>query len=647
MDKKESRTLRLHFYDFKHLPIQEPLRLFNNLNRLTLTRMKNVYLSLFALMLVASSFAQSSFGPVDSGTLTYVGKTIPLRDMPTMEVTDSDELKIIPNRTQNIPKANPAALPLDGDPLAKNNRAPFRASRELLLDFQGMNRSNSGGATPPDPTGAVGPDHYVHAVNVALRIFDKEGNSIVGPVFLGTFFGDGNNSGDPIVLYDQLADRWFISQFRIGTSLIYIAISDTPDPTGEYTIYSFNTGSFPDYPHYSIWHNAYVLTANKGGQTTYVLDRETMIAGDPDPGFLGFTMPGLIRRPNYVFGSGPVNLLGTNFDPAAPAYIVYMQDDGWTGAITEDHLKIWEIDIDWENPGDSTISSPAIIPTEPFDSTFFAFGQGDVRQPGTTQRLDNIGSIVSYMANYRSFPDHNSLLVNFNVDLGSQRSGIRWYELRNVDNGPWSIFQEGTHDLDDGEGRFMGSMAMDSNGNIGLAYHLGSENTPVGIRFSGRMADDPLGEMTLTETIVHPGSGIQTNTNRFGDYSHLTLDPVDDTFWGTFEYLPSNNFWGTRVFTFNLEDDLGIADRQDALAELEVLPLSGDRYEILVTATRDLGDLSFELYDINGRQILMGDLQSSSNLYRYTVSSSSLSSGIYIVRVAGGQFEQSKKFVIR
>ena len=231
--------------------------------------MKKLYFLAVLLLGAMASNAQSSFGPVETGTLTYVGQTIPLRDFPTMEETTSDELKLIPNRTQNIPKANPAALPQDGDPLISRNRAPFRSSRELLQSFPGMNRNNSGGATPPDPSGAVGPNHYVHAVNVALRIFDKEGNSLVGPIFLGTFFGDGNNSGDPIVLYDERADRWFVSQFRIGTNLVYIAISDTPDPTDTYTIYSFNTSSFPDYPHYSIWHDSYVLTANKGGHKSH------------------------------------------------------------------------------------------------------------------------------------------------------------------------------------------------------------------------------------------------------------------------------------------------------------------------------------------------------------------------------------------
>lgn len=609
--------------------------------------MKKLYFLAVLLLCAMVSNAQSSFGPVETGTLTYIGQTIPLRDFPTMEVTTSDELKLIPNRTQNIPKANPAALPQDGDPLISRNRAPFRSSREVLQDFQGMNRSNAGGATPPDPSGAVGPNHYVHAVNVALRIFDKEGNSLVGPVFLGTFFGDGNNSGDPIVLYDERADRWFVSQFRIGTSLVYIAISDTPDPTDTYTIYSFNTSSFPDYPHYSIWHDSYVLTANKGGQTAYVMDRQAMLDGEPSPGFRGFSLPGLIRRPNYVFGSGPVSLVGNEFDENAPAYIVYMQDDGWSGSITEDHIKIWEIDIDWENPGDATISSPSIIPTTPFDASFRPFGAGDVEQPGTTRRLDNIGSIVSYMTTYRTFPGYNSMLINFNVDLGGLISGIRWYEMRNVDNGPWTIFQEGTYTIDDGNSRFMGSMQMDANGNIGLAYHVGGAETPVGIRFTGRMADDPLGEMTLEETVVLEGTAVQTNTNRFGDYSQLTLDPDGETFWGTFEYFVSTNFWGTRIFSFNLDNELGVEENIPDVATLDVLPQNNNDYQIVVKSQVELGTLQYQVYDINGRNVSTGTLDQSGSLYRSNISGANLSSGIYVVKVVGNRFEQSKKFAIR
>ncbi|MEZ4818101.1 MAG: GEVED domain-containing protein, partial [Flavobacteriaceae bacterium] len=246
-------------------------------------------------------------------------------------------------------------------------------------------------------------------------------------------------------------------------------------------------------------------------------------------------------------------------------YIVYLQDDGWSGAIPNDHLKVWEIDVDWVTPGNSTISAAVEIPVSPFDSVFAPFGTGDVGQPGTTQDIDMIGGVISYAANYRSFGTHNSWIITFNVDVdGNDTSGIRWIELRNTGaNGAWSIFQEGTYAPADGHSRFMGSAAMDAAGNIGMGFNIASETLPAGIKYTGRYDGDPLGQMTVAETTIIDGIGVQTFSNRFGDYSHLTMDPDNFTFWHTAEYFSSNNAWRSRIAAFTLSTgfttDVGIS----------------------------------------------------------------------------------------
>ncbi len=526
-------------------------------------KVKNLLL-LFTIFSTCIIFAQDLHEPNVIATGKFIKKTIPLRDIPirtTIEKGETSNLKIIQNRLRANRKTNENALPLNGDVLAQKKFGGV-TTKAIEQNFDGADASE-GQATPPDPTGAVGPNHYVHAVNLVVKIFDKSGNLLAGPTFLGDFLGSGNNSGDPIVLYDQLADRFFVSQFDTGNDSLIIGVSETSDPTGSYNVYEFPLDAFPDYPHYSVWPDAYYLTANKfSGNTTYALERDALIAGDPNPQIIGFNLPGVTNNPDTVFSPEPANLTGTSFPADVPGYIVYLQDDGWSG-VSFDHLKVWEIELDWDTTSNSTISSPLEIPTTPFEATFAPFGTGDVGQPGTSQKIDMIGGVISYAANYRSFGSYNSWLITFNVDVdGNDTSGIRWIELRNDTSNDWSIFQEGTYAPADGNSRFMGSAAMDAAGNIGLGFNIASPSLPAGIRYTGRFNGDPLGEMTVAETTIVDGVGVQSNTNRFGDYSHLTMDPNNFTFWHTAEYFASNNFWTTRVASFSLSggfsNDVGV-----------------------------------------------------------------------------------------
>ncbi len=531
---------------------------FKYINQLKINFMKkNFLLTLAAVCIVTLSFAQETFPPVLVTQGIYLGETAPLRDAPIAPVYTgamTDEFRIDQRFTYTGGMTNEGS-PDGYDPLVQTE-PPLYGAQNLDQNFEGINAAEAGGSAPPDPSGAVGPNHYVTAVNLRLKIFDKSGAVLAGPVGLNNFFGIVGN-GDPIVMYDQLADRYFVSQFRIANNALLIAVSTTADPTGTYYIYQYPLSSFPDYPHYSVWPSAYFLTANKGGQTTYAFDREVMLRGGDDPALVGFTLPGVVRNPATVFSPEPANLLGRVAPADAPGYIVYLQDDAWQG-VTVDHIKVWSIDLDFD--GNSTISSPQEIPVQPFDSFFNGFGVGDFNQPGTSQRIDGISGVISYMANYRSFENHNSLLINFNSDIGALKGAIRWIELRNVGNGPFAVFQEGTYSIADDVNRFMGSTSMDKDGNIGLAYNVSGNTTFPGIRYTGRLVTDPLGIMTFPETTIFDGEGGVNNFNRFGDYAQMTMDIDNLTYWYTGEYIgPTTNFWKTRVASFTL----GTAETND------------------------------------------------------------------------------------
>ena len=297
-----------------------------------------------------------------------------------------------------------------------------------------------------------------------------------------------------------------------------------------------------------------------------------MIDGDEDPTIIGFNLPQFIRNPATVISPEPANLVGNDADTDSPAFIVYLQDGSWSG-ISYDHIKVWTIETDFVTPDNSTVSQPQEIETAPFDSFFRQFGQGDFKQPSTDQRLDGASGVISFAANYRSFVNHNSWVITFNEDMGGQRGGIRWIELRNTDaDSTWSLFQEGSFAPEDGESRYMSSSAMDQDGNIGMAYNLSSENTSASIRYTGRYDGDALGQMTFPEGVIWDGLGRQTNTNRFGDYAHLTMDPDGVTFWHTSEYFQGVNQWRTRIASFTLNngfsEDIGVYNFDQ--------PVSGD-----------------------------------------------------------------------
>jgi hypothetical protein len=488
----------------------------------------------------------------------------------------SGEFKVVNPRNRGSNKVVPGkGYPKTRDAAIQTKQGEIE-SKAPILSFDAA----TSGSTPTDPTGAVGPNHYVNAWNSSFAIYDKEGNILSLPASLRTIGGtfDGEDLGDPIVLYDEFADRFLITQFSDTPNSFLVAVSQGPDPVndGWYT-YRFETGAaFPDYPKFYIWSDGYYITTNKDSNTAstsevvYVLERDKILLGE-EAQHVGFPLPGI--NTNGFYSPSGFFAVGEELPPRGNAPIVYFQDDAWAG-VNEDHLKFWLINMDWQNLQNSTIAESQILgPSEgitPFLATFDGGSFTNLSQPGDAPEVDALQGAIMYMTPYRRFGTHNSVVMNFVVDTdasAAEHAGIRWYELRqNADGQPWYVYQEGTY-APDGSDRWCGSIGIDGFGNIGIGFTVMNDNpeNPVfpSLRFTGRYAQDPPGRMTIREETVVEGPS-PNPSSRYGDYAHLTIDPVDNvTFWYIGEYFV-NAQRRNRVGVFQLEPDdavdVGIVD---------------------------------------------------------------------------------------
>ena len=231
-------------------------------------------------------------------------------------------------------------------------------------------------------------------------------------------------------------------------------------------------------------------------------------------------------------------------EPNAPFYYFHIQDNSWNG-VTSDHIKVIKCEVDWTTPSNSSVVVSQELPATSFNSTFNTIQATiweDITQKGTSQKIDAVPGIFMYKTQYRRFNTHNTAMMCTTVDVdNNDRAGIRWYELRENNDGVWYIHQESTYSPDNSNSRWMGSIAMDCDGNIGLAYSIAGPNTYTGLRFTGRFKDDPINKMTVNEQIGVEGLGSQTTHKRYGDYAQMTMDPVTDRhFWFTGEYIGIN-----------------------------------------------------------------------------------------------------------
>lgn len=481
-----------------------------------------------------------------------------------------DPIKEIPRRSFGGERDlgdPPFGLP---DPLVGlQQSAPLKNDRAFTTPSANFAGQGFTGASPPDPVGDVGPVYYLQALNTysgaVVQIFDKVG-STVGSAFAMETLGSGNCSsgyGDPIILYDQMAQRWIMQEFSTSGNYLCFYVSDTPDPTeGTWHHYSFQTPYFPDYPHIGVWPDALYTTTNEDqGGAVYAFDRENMVTGETARAFQRFTLGDLAGYPSFKTGT-PADLDGAETPPAnSPGYIMRHNDDEAHSGSPDpvsDVLEIYAFSLDWDNPGNSTlVQLPDIFITD-FNSWFVDYSQlTGVPQPGSSQRMDAIREVIFNRLVYRNFGDHETLAGVFPTNINEATSGstvnagLRWFELRKVGSGDWMLHQEGTYQPgDDSENRYVGSLSMDQDGNIALAYSFTDLDPAVNpsLNFTGRLVEDGLNTMSQTETNLVLGDGPSTS-NRWGDYASMNVDPVDDcTFWFTGEYISGS--WATQVGSF-------------------------------------------------------------------------------------------------
>ncbi|MEE8390655.1 MAG: carboxypeptidase regulatory-like domain-containing protein, partial [Anaerolineae bacterium] len=456
-----------------------------------------------------------------------------------------------------------------------------------IASFDGVDNQTT--ISPPDTEGDIGYDpatgskYYFQWVNLWYAIWDVTDPANPVQVYPpGGGFANGStpwigfggyceatNDGDPIVLFDPLAQRWFMSQFALpnypsGPFGVCIAVSQTADPTGAWYRYAydwvdeFGGDVMNDYPKFGVWPDAYYMTVNQFygsspncsgtwcGAGVAAFERDQMLLGNPAQ-MVAFDLAGT----NINFGGQlPADLDGLNPPPpGAPGYFFEWDDGTWIGP--QDAIRVWEFDVDWATPANSTFGVNGqpnlVIPTSNVNPN-----AANVPQPGTVQTLDVIADRLMVRAAYRNFGDYEALVTNRTNTSGGVAAPY-WFELRKSGGGPWTLYQEGLYAPGDGDHRWMGSIAQDRMGNMALGYSVSSGSTYPSIRYTGRLVGDPLGTMPQGEAEFVAGGGSQISSDRWGDYSMMGIDPVDDcTFWYTQEYYPANSgtHWYTRIGAF-------------------------------------------------------------------------------------------------
>lgn len=589
--------------------------------------MKNYLLFLLPFFMWQMGTAQSVLsGETEVSYPTSFVVTPALRDIPASTIDENQSLnerKEMKDRNLRVPfseKTNPDAEPKGDDPATQKMMGTNSLGAPLVSWT-----AQSGSGTPPDPTGAAGPNHYIQAVNSAYRVYTKTGTGAAGPYNLSALLT--SNAGDPIVMYDKFASRWVICSFDDYPSEdFFMAVSTTDDPTGTYNLYTFTATAFPDYLKFSIWTDGYYMTANFGtSERLYVMERDVMIAGGSNPRMLSASYSpanaGYFFCPLAGFADGQLPAAGT------PCPIFSFEDDGW-GAAYDDAINIYNANVNWSTPSLSVTVKQSLL-ADPFDASYNA-SWNDISQPGTTAKLDGIGGVFTFRAQHRVWTGYNSVVLNMGVKVNSTTRAIRWFELhQDQSTGDWSIYQQSTYSPD-ANSRWCGSIAMDDYGGIGLCYAKSSTSVSPSICYTARNGYDPINQMTYAEETAAAGSGAQTFTNRFGDYSHTSLDPSDGTvFWHTGEYLTSGS-QKTKVFSFRIPYNASVAEYGNANVSAS---FDGSRILVIASGLPVDDALNVDLFDAQGRLLSSQQIAANNGNLNTEFATRDLIAGIYLVRV--------------
>jgi len=489
-----------------------------------------------------------------------------LRDMASVKLNTQGS-------SQEMPEPRAARAPFSGgtsDPVAQQLSGTLQGVA-AGLNFAGQSAQDTFNVfgfafVPPDTNGAAGLNQYVQIVNVTIAVYSKStGAQEMAPVAIHTLWtGFGGacefqlpDGGDPVVLYDHLANRWLVTQLQFNNAATQneqcVAVSTSSDATGRYNRYEFDFGAnFPDYPKYGIWPDAYYNTVNifeahgLAGAEACAFDRNAMVAGLVATAIC-------FQQPSSVSSLLPSDLDGATLPPAgSPNYFVGLADSS--------HLNFFKFHADFANPANSTFVGPTLVAVAPYSeicarSTTLAC----IPEPNPGEKVDALSDRVMFRLAYRNYGDHESLVVNHTIS-GGALGGVRWYEIRNPGSAP-TVFQQGTIE-DPNVDFWLGSVAMDKVGNLALGFSASGKQLPPSIYVAGRGPSDTLGTLS-GPLVIAGGLGVQVQSfRRWGDYSSMTVDPTDDcTFWYTNEYYPTaGNFsiaWSTQIASFKFDSCKG------------------------------------------------------------------------------------------
>jgi subtilisin-like proprotein convertase family protein len=486
-------------------------------------------------------YAQQNQGATYVGTAdnhTYVpslasrmSELTPSTVKPPKEAQDGRSYRI---KREVIPGKGRQADILSQDPHRLNQKIPGRVPD---LVWTGAT-SNS---QPTDPSLAVGPDHVFVVFNTGFAIYDKDGNTLVGQTSPNPAIFPSSGCCDLTVSYDPVATsasnptpgRWVLSFLGGGAQ---VAVSDGPDPvTSGWNVYNINT--INDYQKLSVWSDGYYVSDQSSGNRIYAMERQAMLDGEPagNVSIQGFTLPNFN---NQGFASvQALNISDDQYPGPGNATIIFFQDDAYAGQ-NDDSIKFWDLDVDFDTPGNSTISSPQEVLVTPFTSIFDGTSFANLAQPNGGADIDALQGIIMNQAQYKKFPTYESAIFNFVIDIdpsAGEQAAIRWYEFRrDTPTDPWVMEQEGTFSDPDGRHFWHGSMIMDTQGNIGMGFSVlgntatgnGTANEFVSSYYTGRLASDPNGTMTIAPQLIAAGAGNIPGL-RYGDYSKIDLDPSD------------------------------------------------------------------------------------------------------------------------
>jgi hypothetical protein len=420
-----------------------------------------------------------------------------------------------------------------------------------LTSFKGLDLNTWGAGWPPDTNGDVGPNHYIQTVNTSIGIYDKTGVRLAAFTFNTLFDGTGTpcdtqNNGDPVVLYDSVSGRWIITDFAWNTTRgpFYecIAVSKTADPVSGgwwfYALVADNT-NLNDYPKLGVWSDGIYMSANMfrrastfRGPKVWALNRDDLISGAP------------LRSVAFTLGTAYASLIPSHMITTVGSPPPSGTPNFFTSIYAPSTVRLWKFTVNWASPGSSTFTGPTNISVASFTRP-----STRVPQRGTTVTLDSLGDRLMVQGQYRNIGGVQSLWLNHTV-VSNSVFGVRWYEIRNPGGTP-SVYQQGTFQPDSSY-RWMGSLAVDKQGNMAVGYSVSSSTLYPEIRYAGRLVGDTLGQLAQGETTLIAGTGSQTSYNRWGDYSGMTVDPVDGcTFWYTTEYYETTGTnWQTRIGSF-------------------------------------------------------------------------------------------------